>query len=87
MTKVELIKGLSEEMKISKKEAEAMIGNVDTVIEFLAEQGYEKTKVGKFLTCEKVHKEEKKGVAMGKEYVTPEHDELIIKRTATLKNI
>lgn len=87
MTKVELIKGLSEEMKISKKEAEAMIGNVDTVIEFLAGQGYSKTKVGKFLTCEKVHKEEKKGVCNGKEFTVKPHDELVIKRTATLKNI
>lgn len=44
MTKAELIKGLSEEMKITKKEAETMIGNVDTVIEFLSGKEYGKTK-------------------------------------------
>ncbi|XZN14397.1 HU family DNA-binding protein (plasmid) [Clostridium perfringens] len=87
MTKAELVKGLSEGMEITKKEAEAMVGHVDTIIEFLAGQGYEKTKVGKFITVEKVHKDEKKGEAMGKKYVTPAHDELIVKRTAALKSI
>ena len=44
MTKVELIKGLSEEMKISKKEVETFISQLDTVIEFLAGQGYSRLK-------------------------------------------
>ncbi|EGT3606929.1 HU family DNA-binding protein [Clostridium perfringens] len=87
MTKAELVKGLSEGMEITKKEAEAMVGHVDTIIEFLAGQGYEKTKVGKFVTVSKIHKEEKKGIAMGKEYIVPEHDELVIKRTSLLKSI
>ncbi|MCX0396169.1 HU family DNA-binding protein [Clostridium perfringens] len=87
MTKVELIKGLSEEMKISKKEAEAMIGNVDTVIEFLAGQGYSKTKVGKFITAQVIEVPRKEGVCNGKPYVVEPHTEMIIKRTPLLKRI
>lgn len=87
MTKAELIKGLSEEMGITKKEVETIIGQFDTVIEYLTEQDYSKTKIGKYMTVEKVHKEEKKGIALGKEYTVKPHDELKIKATKALKDI
>ncbi len=87
MTKAELIKGLSEEMKISKKEVEAFIGQLDTAIEFLTEQGYEKTKLGKYIVAEKKAVPEKSGVALGKPYTVKAHDMLKIRETKALKDI
>ena len=87
MTKVELVKGLSEEMKISKKEVEDFIRQIDTTMEFLAEQGYEKTKVGKYIVAEKKAVPEKSGIALGKPYTVKAHDILKIKETKALKDI
>lgn len=86
MTKGELIKGLAELKGVKKKEAEAIIAVVDEIIE-LAVKGEGKCKIGSYFTVEKVHKEEKKGEAMGKTYVTPEHDEIVIKRTQAAKRV
>lgn len=93
MTKAELVKQMREGFSITAKEAEARIGYVDDIMLMLAEESAvgDKTKVGSYLTVEKVHKEAKKGVMKtGEEerhYHTPAHDELKIKATAKAKAI
>ena len=86
MTKGELIKSISEEMKITKKEAEQKIKEMEQIIE-IAVKGEGKTKVCAYFTAEKVHKEEKKGVCNGKEFTVKPHDEIVIKRTQAAKRI
>lgn len=88
MTKVELVKLVQEGLELkTKKEAEARIAQVDEIIELVAEAGYGKTKLGEYLTLEKVHEEEKSGKCAGKEWTKAAHDEVRIKRTSKLKNV
>ena len=92
MTKAQLVKEMREGFGITVKEAEERIAHVDEIMELLAKgEVGEKTKVGSYLTVEKVHKEAKKGVMKTGEgerhYHTPAHDELVIKRTTKAKSI
>lgn len=73
----------------SKVEAEGFLKEVDALFVSLA-NGLEvgdKAKVGEYFTVEKVHVEEKSGVAMGVEYTTPAHDTLKIKLTKSGKEL
>ncbi|WP_283695652.1 HU family DNA-binding protein [Clostridium perfringens] len=86
MTKVELVKGLSEKTGLTRKEVEERLSFSDRVVELVKETG-EKVKLGSYITIEKKHVEEKSGVCNGKEYTTPEHDEIVIKRTTSAKRV
>ncbi len=86
MTKAELVKGMAERLGLAKKEVEERISFVDEVVELVKETG-EKVKLGSYMTIEKKHVEEKSGVCNGKEFTTPEHDEIVVKRTSTCKRV
>lgn len=86
MTKVELVKGLSEKLECTKKEVEEKITFIDKVMEFVKETG-EKVKLGKYITAEVVKVEEKSGIAMGKEWHKEAHNELKIKQVKSTKEI
>lgn len=88
MTKAQLVKGMREGFNITAKEVEARIGYIDDIVEIVmaAEVGA-KVKVGKYITLEKVHEEEKSGVCAGKEWTKAAHDEIRVKRTEKLKNV
>ncbi|MGL4571651.1 MAG: HU family DNA-binding protein [Clostridium sp.] len=86
MTKSELVKGLSEKLGVSKKEIEGGLAFLDDAIKFAASiEG--KTKLGKFITVEKVSVPRKEGECNHKPYVTEAHDEIVIKRTAVCKRV
>ena len=90
MDKKTLVELLKEELEFAtKKEAGEFLDRLDLAVEVISEalEVGSKVKVGQYFTLEKVHVEEKKGVALGREYVTPAHDEIKIKKTSLLKKL
>lgn len=73
----------------SKKEAEGFLKEVDAMIEALSNRlnPQEKVKIGNYFTVEKVHVDEKEGTCNGIPYVTPEHDEVNVKKTTALREL
>lgn len=91
MDKKQLVTLVSEVLGTTKKEAEAFLLNMDSVIEELTEklEAGTKVKLNKYMTIEKVHVEEKeaRNPRTGESVIVPAHDEMKIKRTDALKNI
>lgn len=90
MDKKELLELLKEKVGFeTKKEAGEFIDKIDLAFKSIAEtlEVDEKVKVGQYFTLEKKHVEGKTGVALGREYSTPAHDEIKIKKTSLMKNL
>lgn len=90
MDKKELVGLLKEKLGFeTKKEAGEFIDKIDLAFETIAEtlEVDEKVRVGQYFTLEKKHIEGKTGVALGREYSTPAHDEIKIKKTSLLKKL
>ena len=94
MKRAEIVSAVAEAKELKKVDVQAMIGAIDEVVEVVAgalEVG-DSAKLGKYITIEKVLVSEKSGQitqADGKviPYTTPEHVEVKVKRSSSLKNI
>lgn len=96
MTKLELVKGLSEKTGLTRKEVEERLSFIDKAVEFSTKVPGVKVKLSKYFTVERKHIEAKtgemtrvneNGVKVKVPYSTEAHDELFFKKTTASKRV
>lgn len=73
----------------TKKEAGEVLDTIDAVVEVLVDalDSSEKVAMGNYIILHKKSMPERRGIALGKEWMKPAGDELVLKRSAKLKRI